>query len=118
MTDEMYGPWAEYERKLAQKEQEQQRYQIKVKKVPAGSAPLLVRAQWLGVAMEAIATTPSQPLIDPLKSEHRRVEGRFGFLVTREAGINALRDAKRERAALFFERNWPAGMGFAFGLTK
>lgn len=74
---------------------------IKIIAVPPGLAPEKIRQMWVGVEMQL--ATDEQLSADPPLCSFGTGENAGGFLVTFQDAIQALKDAKKDAAANFWE---------------
>lgn len=85
---------------------------IEVNNIPSGSAPEGIRVAWVGLKFIATPTDLNTLLVDPIARE--TVLPRYGYRVSREVALDALRTVGQTEAASYFEREWPEGMDFVF----
>ncbi len=86
---------------------------IKINKTPKGTAPWIIRRAWRGIIVPARLAGLYEREFDPL-NDFKLTSRRVAFVVDREIAIKALKSAERNKAARYFDQNWPP-IDFSFG---
>ncbi len=74
---------------------------IKIIAVPPGFAPEEIRQAWVGVEIPLV--TEEELSVDPPVATFGTAENAGGYMVTFGDAISALREARKEPAAVFWE---------------